>query len=187
VDGVYPPDPAHIESCSTRRACRPAHRRPAHARAVRAGTLALHPNRPTRHPRRDVVRSFEPVAAAAQVELGAASTATCRSSTSIRFGSGRLANLVANAIRHAAGRHAVTLAGSVERTPLGPARGDRYRRASTRAAAPCLRSLRQGRGSRVRGWGWPSRQLVLAHGARSPPSHRPTRDDDAVRLPLTGG
>src|SRR6478735_4074824 len=74
VDGVYPPDPAHLEVVldETRVLARLIDDLRTLALSE-AGTLALHPE-PTDPDIlvTDVVRSFEPVATAARVELGAA-------------------------------------------------------------------------------------------------------------------
>jgi signal transduction histidine kinase len=158
-----------------------------------AGTLALHPE-PTDPDIlvADVVRSFEPVAAAAQVELGAVidGDLPILDLDPVRIRE-VLANLVANAIRHTPPGGHVMLAGSVEADgrwvwleviDTGPGIDP--------ALLPhVFDRFVKGEGSRGSGLGLAiARQLVLAHGgeiaAVSPPGRGTTM---RVRLPLTGG
>ena len=194
VDGVYPPDPAHIEVVLDE--TRVLGRLIDDLRTLalsEAGTLALHPE-PTDPDIlvADVVRSFEPVAAAAEVELGAAidGDLPILDLDPVRIRE-VLANLVANAIRHTPPGGHVTLAGSVEAD-------GRWVRLEVIDTGPGIDPALlphvfdrfvKGEGSRGSGLGLAiARQLVLAHGgeiaAVSPPGRGTTI---RVRLPLTGG
>ena len=194
VDGVYPPDPAHIEVVLDE--TRVLGRLIDDLRTLalsEAGTLALHPE-PTDPDIlvADVVRSFEPVAAAAEVELGAAidGDLPILDLDPVRIRE-VLANLVANAIRHTPPGGHVTLAGSVEAD-------GRWVRLEVIDTGPGIDPALlphvfdrfvKGEGSRGSGLGLAiARQLVLAHGgeiaAVSPPGRGTTM---RVRLPLTGG
>ncbi len=194
VDGVYPPDPAHIEVVLDE--TRVLGRLIDDLRTLalsEAGTLALHPE-PTDPDIlvADVVRSFEPVAAAAQVELGAAidGDLPILDLDPVRIRE-VLANLVANAIRHTPPGGHVTLAGSVEAD-------GRWVRLEVIDTGPGIDPALlphvfdrfvKGETSRGSGLGLAiARQLVLAHGgeitAVSPPGRGTTM---RVRLPLTGG
>ena len=179
VDGVYPADPAHLEVVLDE--TRVLGRLIDDLRTLalsEAGTLALHPE-PTDPDIlvADVVRSFEPVAAAARVELAAAidGDLPILDLDPVRIRE-VLANLVANAIRHTPPGGRVTLAGSVEAdgrwvrlevrsTPV---------RASTRRCCPTS-SIASSRARRRagRGWGWPSpASSCWRTGARSRPNRR---------------
>jgi two-component system sensor histidine kinase BaeS len=194
VDGVYPPDPAHIEVVLDE--TRVLGRLIDDLRTLalsEAGTLALHPE-PTDPDIlvADVVRSFEPVAAAARVELGAAidGDLPILDLDPVRIRE-VLANLVANAIRHTPSGGHVTLAGSVEAD-------GRWVRLEVIDTGPGIDPALlphvfdrfvKGEGSRGSGLGLAiARQLVLAHGgeisAVSPPGRGTTM---RVRLPLRGG
>ena len=194
VDGVYPPDPAHLEVVLDE--TRVLGRLIDDLRTLalsEAGTLALHPE-PTDPDIlvADVVRSFEPVAAAAQVELGAAidGDLPILDLDPVRIRE-VLANLVANAIRHTPPGGHVTVAGSVEAD-------GRWVRLEVIDTGPGIDPALlphvfdrfvKGEGSRGSGLGLAiARQLVLAHGgeiaAVSPPGGGTTM---RVRLPLTGG
>ena len=194
VDGVYPPDPAHLEVVLDE--TRVLGRLIDDLRTLalsEAGTLALHPE-PTDPDIlvADVVRSFEPVAAAAQVELGAAveGDLPILDLDPVRIRE-VLANLVANAIRHTPPGGHVNVAGSVEAD-------GRWVRLEVIDTGPGIDPALlphvfdrfvKGEGSRGSGLGLAiARQLVLAHGgeiaAVSSPGGGTTM---RVRLPLTGG
>ena len=193
VDGVYPPDPAHLEVVLDE--TRVLGRLIDDLRTLalsEAGTLALHPE-PTDPDIlvAEVVRSFEPVAAAAQVELGAVveGDLPILDLDPVRIRE-VLANLVANAIRHTPPGGHVTVAGSVEAD-------GRWVRLEVIDTGPGIDPALlphvfdrfvKGEGSRGSGLGLAiARQLVLAHGgeiaAVSPPGGGATI---RVRLPLTG-
>ena len=195
VDGVYPADPAHLEVVLDE--TRVLGRLIDDLRTLalsEAGTLALHPE-PTDPDVlvADVVRSFEPVAAAAGVELAAAidGDLPILDLDPVRIRE-VLANLVANAHpAHAAGRPRD--AGRIGRSgrPLGPARGRSTPvRASTRRCCPTS-SIASSRARRRadRGWGWPSpASSCWRTAARSRPSRRRSSGTTMrVRLPLAGG
>ena len=184
MDGVYPPDPAHIEVVLDE--TRVLGRLIDDLRTLalsEAGTLALHPE-PTDPDIlvADVVRSFEPVAAAAGVELGAAidGDLPILDLDPVRIRE-VLANLVANAIRHTPPGGHVTLAGSVEAD-------GRWVRLEVIDTGPGIDPALlphvfdrfvKGEGSRGSGLGLAiARQLVLAHGgeiaAVSPPGRGTT-------------
>ncbi len=194
VDGVYPADPAHLEVVLDE--TRVLGRLIDDLRTLalsEAGTLALHPE-PTDPDIlvTDVVRSFEPVAASAQVELRAAIDADLPilDLDPVRIRE-VLANLVANAIRHTPPGGRVTLAGSVEAD-------GRWVRLEVIDTGPGIDPgllphvfdrFVKGETSRGSGLGLAiARQLVLAHGgeitAASGPSSGTTM---RVRLPLAGG
>ncbi len=128
IDGVYPPDPAHLAVVldETRVLARLIDDLRTLALSE-AGTLALH-REPT-DPELlvvDVVRSFEAAAAAAGVELTAAieGDLPLLDIDPVRIRE-VLANLVANALRHTPAGGRVTVGGSTE-TRLDPARGARH-------------------------------------------------------------
>ena len=198
VDGVYPPDPAHLAVILDE--TRVLGRLIDDLRTLalsEAGTLALHPE-PTDPDVLvgDVVRSFEPAASAAGVEITAAIDGDL---PIIEVDPVRirevLSNLVANALRH---------------TPSGgPGHGLRVgrgrplaaaSRSATRAAASSRRCcahvfdrFAKGDDSGGSGLGLAiARQLVVAHGgeisADSPTGTPPGGGTSIrVRLPLTGG
>jgi two-component system, OmpR family, sensor histidine kinase BaeS len=193
IDGVYPPDPAHLGIVldETRVLARLIDDLRTLALSE-AGTLALH-----REPTdpdilvADVVRSFEPAATAAGVELAAEidGDLPILDIDPVRIRE-VLANLLANALRHTPRGGRVTLAGAVET--------DRWVRLEVRDTGlgidPALLPhvfdrFVTGDDSRGSGLGLAiARQLVLAHGgeiaAESPPDGGTTV---RVRLPLTGG
>jgi signal transduction histidine kinase len=193
VDGVYPPDPAHLEVVLDE--TRVLGRLIDDLRTLalsEAGTLALHPE-PTDPDILvvDVVRSFEPVASAAGVGLAAAidGDLPILDVDPVRIRE-VLANLVANALRHTPAGGRVTLAGAVE--------GDgRWVRLEVRDTGPGIDPTLlphvfdrfvTGDASRGTGLGLAiARQLVLAHRGEitveSPPGGGTTF---RVRLPLTG-
>ena len=117
IDGVYPPDPAHLELILDE--TRVIGRLIDDLRTLalsEAGTLALH-REPTDPDLlvADVVRSFEPAATTAGVELGTAIEGDLPivDVDPVRIRE-VLANLVANAIRHTPAGGRVTLAGAIE-------------------------------------------------------------------------
>jgi two-component system, OmpR family, sensor histidine kinase BaeS len=194
VDGVYPADPAHLEVVLDE--TRVLGRLIDDLRTLalsEAGTLALHPE-PTDPDIlvADVVRSFEPVASAAHVELGATidGDLPILDLDPVRIRE-VLANLVANALRHTPAGGRVTLAGTVES-------GGRWVRLEVRDTGPGIDPALlpyvfdrfvTGDSSRGSGLGLAiARQLVLAHhgeiAVESPPGGGTTF---RVRLPLTGG
>jgi len=193
IDGVYPPDPAHLEVILDE--TRVLGRLIDDLRTIalsEAGTLALHPE-PTDPDVLvgDVVRSFEPAAATAGVELTAAIEGDLPiiDIDPVRIRE-VLANLVANAIRHTPSGGRVTVAGAVE--------GGRWVRLEVVDTGPGIDPVLlphvfdrfvKGDDSRGSGLGLAiARQLVLAHGgaiaAEAPPGAGTTI---RVRLPLTGG
>jgi len=193
IDGVHPSDPAHLAVIldETRVLSRLIDDLRTFALSE-AGTLALH-----REPTDpdvlvgDVVRSFEPAAAAAGVELTAAVEGDL---PIVEIDPVRirevLANLVTNALRHTPSGGRVTLAGAVD--------DGRWVRLEVRDTGPGIDPAllphvfdRFVKGDESRGSGLGlaiARQLVLAHGgeiaAEAPPGGGTTI---RVRLPLTGG
>jgi len=169
VDGVYPADPAHLEVVLDE--TRVLGRLIDDLRTLalsEAGTLALH-----REPTdpdvlvADVIRSFEPAAATAKVELGSAieGDLPILDVDPVRIRE-VLANLVANAIRHTPEGGSVTVAGAVE----SDGRWVRLEvRATGRGIVPVLLPhvfdrFVTGDSSRGTGLGLAiARQLVLAH------------------------
>ena len=149
VDGVYPPDPAHIAVVLDETKVLGRLIDDLRTLALsEAGTLTLHPE-PTDPDVLvgDVVRSFEPAAATAGVTLVAAIDGDLPivEVDPVRIRE-VLANLVANALRHTPAGGRVTVAGSVDGSPLDPPRGARHGpRHRSGAAGPRVRPLRQGR------------------------------------------
>ena len=193
LDGVHPPDPAHLEVIleETRVLARLIDDLRTLALSE-AGTLTLH-----REPTdpdvlvADVVRSFEPAAAAAGVGLVAAidDDLPILDIDPVRIHE-VLANLVANALRHTpAGGH-VTVAAGLE--------GGRWLRLEVRddgagVEAALLTHIfdRFVKGDDSRGTGLGlaiARQLVLAHGGEIAAGSTPGGGTTIlIRLPLTGG
>lgn len=193
IDGVYPPDPAHLGIVldETRVLARLIDDLRTLALSE-AGTLALH-----REPTdpdilvADVVRSFEPAALAAGVELAAeiAGDLPILDIDPVRIRE-VLSNVLANALRHTPRGGRVTLSGSVGASG--------WVRLEVRDTGPGIDPTLlphvfdrfvTGDDSRGSGLGLAiARQLVLAHGgeiaAESPPGGGTTI---RVRLPLTGG
>jgi signal transduction histidine kinase len=193
IDGVYPPDPAHLGLILEE--TRVLGRLIDDLRTLalsEAGTLSLHPE-PT-DPEvlvGDVVRSFEPAADAAGIILTAAIDATV---PIIEIDPVRirevLANLVANALRHTPAGGQVTVACEVE--------GDRWVRLEVRDTGggidPALLPHVFDRfvtGDDARGSGLGlaiARQLVVAHGGEiTAESMVGAGTTIRVRLPVTGG
>jgi len=193
LDGVYPPDPAHLGPILDE--TRVLSRLIDDLRTLalsEAGTLALHPE-PTDPDMliADVVRSFEPAAAAARVGLSAViqGDLPILEIDPVRIHE-VLANLVANALRHTPAGGRVTVAGSVE--------GRRWVRLEVRDTGGGIEPTllphvfdRFVKGDDLRGTGLGlaiARQLVVAHdgeiGVESAPGAGTTI---VVRLPLTGG
>ncbi len=193
LDGVYPADPAHLALILDE--TRVIGRLIDDLRTLalsEAGTLALHPE-PT-DPEvlvGDVVRSFEPAAGAAGVELVAEidGDLPILEIDPVRIRE-VLANLVANALRHTPAGGRVTVAGAVE--------GDGWVRLEVRDTGPGIDPALlphvfdrfvKADDSRGTGLGLAiARQLVLAHGgeiAADPALGAGTTI--RLRLPLTGG
>ena len=194
IDGVYPADPAHLALILDE--TRVLGRLIDDLRTLalsEAGTLALHPE-PT-DPEilvTEVVRSFEPAAAAAAVTLTAAIDGDL---PIVEIDPVRirevLANLVANALRHTPSGGRVTVAGAVEDD-------GRWIRLEVRDTGPGIDPALlphvfdrfvKGDDSRGSGLGLAiARQLVVAHGgeiaAESVVGEGTTIQ---VRLPLRGG
>ncbi|HEV8403643.1 MAG TPA: ATP-binding protein [Candidatus Limnocylindrales bacterium] len=197
IDGVYPPDPAHIAVVLDETKILGRLIDDLRTLALsEAGTLALHvePTDPDILVG-DVVRSFEPAAAAAGVTL----TATIDGDLPIvEVDPVRirevLANLVANALRHTPDGGRITVAGSLEdgrrlrlevrdtgsgiEPALLPHVFDRFAKGDD--------SVGSGLGLAI------ARGLVVAHGgeihAASPTGEPPGGGTSmVVRLPLTGG
>ncbi len=193
IDGVYPPDPAHLAVVldETRVLARLIDDLRTLALSE-AGTLALH-REPT-DPEllvADVVRSFEAAAAAAGVELTAAieGDLPLLDIDPVRIRE-VLANLVANALRHTPAGGRVTVGGSD-----GDRRWIRLEvRDTGRGIEPALLPhvfdrFVTGDDSRGSGLGLAiARQLVVAHGGEiTAESALGAGTTIRVRLPLTGG
>ena len=193
LDGVYPPDPAHLGVILDE--TRVLGRLIDDLRTLalsEAGTLALHPE-PTDPDVLvgDVVRSFEPAAAAAGVEL----TADIEGDLPIlEIDPVRirevLANLVANALRHTPAGGRVTVAGGVEDGRWVRLEVARHGRGIEPALLPhVFDRFVKGDDSRGSGLGLAiARQLVVAHGGEIAAESAPGSGTTIrVRLPLTGG
>ena len=201
IDGVYPPDPAHIAVVLDETKVLGRLIDDLRTLALsEAGTLALHvePTDPDVLVG-DVVRSFEPAAAAAGVTLAAAIEGDLPivEVDPVRIRE-VLANLVANALRHTPDGGRITVAGSVEDSTEGL----RWLRLEVRdtgsGIAPGLLPhvfdrFAKGEGSVGSGLGLAiARGLVAAHRgdirAVSPTGEPPGGGTSiVVRLPLTGG
>jgi two-component system sensor histidine kinase BaeS len=193
VDGVYPPDPAHLAVVLEE--TRVLGRLIDDLRTLalsEAGTLALHPE-PTDPDvlLAEVVRSFEPAAASAGVELTADvdGDLPILEIDPVRIRE-VLANLVANALRHTPAGGRVVVAGAVE--------DGRWVRIEVRDTGsgidPALLPhvfdrFVKGDASRGSGLGLAiARQLVVAHGGEIEADPAPAAGTTIrVRLPLTGG
>jgi two-component system sensor histidine kinase BaeS len=192
IDGVYPPDPAHLAVVldETRVLARLIDDLRTLALSE-AGTLALH-REPT-DPEllvADVVRSFEAPAAAVGVELTAAidGDLPILDVDPVRIRE-VLANLVANALRHTPAGGRVTVGGSVETGWIRLEVRDTGRGVEPELLPHIFDRFVTGDDSRGTGLGLAiARQLVVAHGgeidAESVPGSSTTI---RVRLPLTGG
>jgi two-component system sensor histidine kinase BaeS len=197
VDGVYPPDPAHLAVILDE--TRVLGRLIDDLRTLalsEAGTLALHPE-PTDPDVLvgDVVRSFEPAASAAGVEITAAIDGDL---PIIEVDPVRirevLANLVANALRHTPSGGRVTVSGSVlDERWLGLEVRDTGSGIAPALLAHVFDRFAKGDDSSGSGLGLAiARQLVVAHGgeisAVSPTGTPPGGGTSIrIRLPLTGG
>lgn len=191
IDGVYPPDPAHLAVVldETRVLARLIDDLRTMALSE-AGTLALH-REPT-DPEllvADVVRSFEATAAAAGVEL----TATFEGDLpTLDIDPVRirevLANLVANALRHTPSGGRVTVACSVETTWIRLEVRDTGRGVEPELLPHIFDRFVTGDDSRGSGLGLAiARQLVVAHGGEiAAESVLGSGTTIRVRLPLTG-
>ncbi len=192
LDDVYPPDPAHLGLILDE--TRVLGRLIDDLRTLalsEAGTLALHPE-PTDPDVLigEVVRSFEPAAAAAGVGLTAeiAGDLPILEIDPVRIRE-VLANLVANALRHTPVGGRVTVAGGVE-----DGRWVRLEvRDTGRGIDPALLPhvfdrFVKGNDSRGSGLGLAiARQLVVAHGGEISAESDPGQGTTIrVRLPLTG-
>jgi signal transduction histidine kinase len=191
VDGVYPPDPAHLAVVldETRVLARLIDDLRTMALSE-AGTLALH-REPT-DPELlviDVVRSFEAAAAAAGVELTAAIEGDLPliDIDPVRIRE-VLANLVANALRHTPAGGRVTVAGSRETGWIRLEVRDTGRGVEPELLPHIFDRFVTGDDSRGSGLGLAiARQLVVAHdGEISAESVLGTGTTIRVRLPLTG-
>jgi two-component system, OmpR family, sensor histidine kinase BaeS len=193
IDGVYPPDPEHLAVILEE--TRVLGRLIDDLRTLalsEAGTLALHPE-PTDPDVlvADVVRSFEPAATAAGIELTAAidGDLPILEIDPLRIRE-VLSNLVANALRHTPAGGRVTVAGGLEEN----ARWVRLEVRDTGAGIePALLPhvfdrFVKGDDSRGSGLGLAiARQLVLAHGGEIAADSTPGAGTTIrVRLPLTG-
>ena len=193
VDGVYPPDPAHLGVILDE--TRVLGRLIDDLRTLalsEAGTLALH-----REPTdpdilvAEVVRSFEPAAAAAGVALAAeiAGDLPIMDLDPIRIRE-VLSNLIANALRHTPAGGRVTVAGSVEAGGWVALEVRDTGRGIDPALLPhVFDRFVKGDGSRGSGLGLAiARQLVLGHGGEISAASVPGAGTTIrFRLPLTGG
>jgi signal transduction histidine kinase len=191
IDGVYPPDPAHLAVVldETRVLARLIDDLRTMALSE-AGTLALH-REPT-DPELlvvDVVRSFEAAAAAAGVELAAAIEGDLPliDIDPVRIRE-VLANLVANALRHTPADGRVTVAGSTEPGWILLEVRDTGRGVEPELLPHIFDRFVTGDDSRGSGLGLAiARQLVVAHGGEiTAESVLGSGTTIRVRLPLTG-
>ena len=193
LDGVYPPDPAHLSVILDE--THVLARLIDDLRTIalsEAGTLALHPE-PTDPDVLvgDVVRSFEPAAAAAEVELVAAIEGDLPiiDIDPVRIRE-VLSNLVANALRHTPAGGRVTVAGGVDDGPWVRLEVRDTGRGIEPALLPhVFDRFVKGADSRGSGLGLAiARQLVVAHGGEIAADSVPGSGTTIrVRLPLTGG
>lgn len=191
IDGVYPPDPAHLAVVldETRVLARLIDDLRTLALSE-AGTLALH-REPT-DPEllvADVVRSFETAAATAGVQLTAdiEDDLPILDIDPVRFRE-VLANLVANALRHTPPGGRVTVSGATETGWIRLEVRDSGRGVAPELLPHIFDRFVTGADTRGSGLGLAmARQLVVAHGggiaAESVPGAGTTI---RVRLPLTG-
>ena len=191
IDGVYPPDPAHLAVVldETRVLARLIDDLRTMALSE-AGTLALH-REPT-DPELlvvDVVRSFETAAAAAGVELTAAieGDLPLLDIDPVRIRE-VLTNLVANALRHTPAGGRVTVGGSTEPGWIRLEVRDTGRGVEPELLPHIFDRFVTGDDSRGSGLGLAiARQLVVAHGGEiTAESVLGAGTTIRVRLPLTG-
>jgi len=194
VDGVYPADAAHLDVVLDE--TRVLGRLIDDLRTLalsEAGTLALHPE-PTDPDVliADVIRSFEPVATAARVELASAidGDLPILDVDPVRIRE-VLSNLVANAIRHTPERGRVTIAGEVESDPRWVRLWvrDTGRGIDPELLPHVFDRFVTGDSSRGTGLGLAiARQLVLAHGGEiTVESEVGAGTAFRIRLPLVDG
>lgn len=192
IDGVYPPDPAHLAVVldETRVLARLIDDLRTLALSE-AGTLALH-REPT-DPEllvADVVRSFEAAAAAVGVELTAAidGDLPILDIDPVRIRE-VLANLVANALRHTPAGGRATVGGSVETGWIRLEVRDTGRGVEPELLPHIFDRFVTGDDSRGSGLGLAiARQLVVAHGGEITAESVPGAGTTIrVRLPFTGG
>jgi two-component system sensor histidine kinase BaeS len=192
IDGVYPPDPAHLAVVldETRVLARLIDDLRTLALSE-AGTLALH-REPT-DPEllvSDVVRSFEAAAAASGVELTAAieGDLPLLDIDPVRIRE-VLTNLVANALRHTPAGGRVTVGGSTEAGWIRLEVTDTGRGVEPDLLPHIFDRFVTGDDSRGSGLGLAiARQLVVAHGGEiTAESVLGAGSTIRVRLPLTGG
>jgi signal transduction histidine kinase len=192
LDDVYPPDPAHLGLILDE--TRVLGRLIDDLRTLalsEAGTLALHPE-PTDPDVLvgEVVRSFEPAAAAAGVELTAeiAGDLPILEVDPVRIRE-VLANLVANALRHTPRGGRVTIAGGVEGRWVRLEVRDTGRGIDPALLPHVFDRFVKGDDSRGSGLGLAiARQLVVAHGGEIAADSTPGLGTTIrVGLPLAGG
>jgi len=192
LDDVYPPDPAHLGLILEE--TRVLGRLIDDLRTLalsEAGTLTLHPE-PTDPDVLvgEVVRSFEPAAAAAGVELTAeiAGDLPILEIDPVRIRE-VLANLVANALRHTPSGGRVTIAGSVEGRWVRLEVRDTGRGIDPALLPHVFDRFVKGDDSRGSGLGLAiARQLVVAHDGEITAASTPGQGTTIrVGLPLAGG